>query len=163
MIEDFLSLLKKVSEGDETAWQTLKKLFHEKNLTLDEQTQAFAHVKKMAKSNVYAMYAQALFYDEGLGVQQDTEMAFILMREAAGLGHSAATFEIGRRFLYGIGIPQNYPHALQWLSRAAESPHYYPPAMFHIGLIYEKGWGVPVDLEQAKQWMDKAVAKGYVQ
>ena len=162
MIEDLLSLLKKIAEGDAFAWEALKKLFHENNLTAEAQFQAFSYMKQMAKSNVYAMYAQALFYDEGLGTKPDLEMALILMREAAGLGHTAATFEVGRRFLYGIGIAQNYQQAFLWLNRAAESPHYYPAAMFHIGLMYEKGWGVAVDTAKAKDWMDRAAAKGYV-
>ena len=162
MAEDFLSLLKKICEGDVSAWQTFNTLFHQHNLTMDVQIQAFSYIKQMAKGNVYAMYAQALFYDEGIGAKQDPEMALILMREAAGLGHTAATFEVGRRFLYGIGIAQNYQHALQWLTRAAESPHYYPAAMFHIGLIYGKGWGVAMDQAKAKAWMDKATAKGYL-
>ena len=161
MIENFLQLLKKICEGDEFSWQTLKKFFDEKKLSADEQVQAFSYIKQAARRNVYAMYAQALLYDIGLGAKQDLEMSFILMREAAVLGHAAATYEVGRRFLFGMGIEQNYQNAFQWLIRAAESPYYYSAAMYHVGLIYEKGWGVLSDAAKAKEWMEKAAAKGY--
>lgn len=161
MVADFLQLLKKVCEGDTQAWQTLHKLFVEHALSADEQTQAFTYVRRTAKTNVYAIYAQALFYDNGLGTKQDFEMAFIVMREAATHGHADAIFEVGRRFLYGIGVEKNYESALRWLMLAASSPHYHPGAMYHLGLMYEQGLGVQQDAEQAQKWMREAEEKGY--
>ncbi|MEO8400988.1 MAG: tetratricopeptide repeat protein [Gammaproteobacteria bacterium] len=161
MITDLLQLLKNVCSGDEQAWLTLKKLFDEKKLSEDEQKQAFLYVKQAAKSNVYAIYIQGFFYDMGLGIRQDIEMAYLLMREAAGHGHSAATFEVGRRFLYGVGIEKSEHTAFQWLTLAATSPHYHPAAMHYLGLMYEHGMGVPQNLEKAKEWKEKAAVKGY--
>jgi TPR repeat protein len=161
MMTDFTQLLKKVSEGDKPAWEQLKKFFVEKALSPAEQAQVFSYIKNASKTNVYALYVLGLLHDLGLGTRQDYEMAYIVMREGAAHGYSVAIFEVGRRFLLGIGIEANYQNALQWLTLAASSPHYHPAAMYFVGLMYEKGLGVKQDSVQAKKWMEKAAAKGY--
>ncbi len=161
MIADFLQLIKKVGEGDEQAWQTLKKLFLDQALSPTELSQVFLYIKNASKTNVYALYSLGLLYELGLGTRQDFAMTFLVMREAAAHGYALAIFEVGRRFLYGIGIEQNYHNAMQWLTLAASSPHYHPAAMYLVGFMYEKGLGVPQNALHAKEWMDKAVEKGY--
>ncbi|EKD72889.1 MAG: hypothetical protein ACD_45C00547G0004 [uncultured bacterium] len=161
MTIELLPLLKNVCAGDESAWLTLKNDFLEKKLSAEEQTQVYLYIKQAAKTNVVAIYIHALLYDHGFGTKQDSEMAFLLMRAAAAEGHSAATFEVGRRFLYGIGIERNLESAFQWLTMTATSPHYHPAAMYHLGLMYEQGLGVPRDPAKAKEWQDKAREKGF--
>ncbi len=161
MISEFIQLLKKVCEGDEVAWHVLEKHFQDKTITIDEQTQAHLYIKRMGDTYPHAIYIRALLYDRGYGVVQDVEMAFLLMRDAAGRGHIIAIHEVGTRFFKGIGVDQNYERAIEWLKLAAGSPNYYPPAMHQLGMMYTQGLGVTVDPVKAQQWFDKAIAKGY--
>lgn len=161
MIENFSGLLKKVIGGDEPSWEKLKQYFKDHVLTEAEQEQVHLYFKKFNHQYSHAIYLRAFLYDYGYGVPVDLEMAFLLMREAAAAGHSAATFEVGRRFFYGLGIEKNQVNALQWITIAAESPHYYPAAMYHLGLIYEKGIGISKDQALADHWFQKAKMKGY--
>lgn len=78
------------------------------------------------------------------------------MREAAAKGHSLAIYEVGHRFLVGLGVEKNYQNALQWLEIAATSPHYIRPAMLDLSRMYDEGLGTDVDKDQAKLWKEKA-------
>ncbi|MHB1949515.1 MAG: tetratricopeptide repeat protein [Gammaproteobacteria bacterium] len=160
MISDLNDLLRNIVKGDEPAWQILRKYFEDNLLSNNELEQVHLYIKHMSKENLHAIYVHALLYDHGMGVKQDYEMAFILMRTAAVKGHVAAMYETGRRYLYAIGIAKNTNNAEQWLSLAASSPHYYAQAMHLLGLMYQEGLGVDKDPVKAKEWLEKAIQKG---
>lgn len=161
MIEDFSMLLKNLVKGDLRAWYTLQEYFAKNLLNELEQTQLHLYLKKSAEQYTHSIYLRGLLYENGFGVAKDPEMAFLLMREAAARGHSAATFDVGRHFYYGIGVEKNMNNAFQWITVAAESPHYYPEAMFYLGKMYEQGLGIPVNEELAHYWFQRAKLKGF--
>lgn len=159
MIENFSILLRKTVEGDDVSLSILLIHFKEHTLSIQEQEQTHAYLKQAAHSHHHAIYLRGLLYEYGYGVKQDFTMSFLFMREAASKGHAKAIYEIGHHFLQGLGVEKNETHALQWLTRAAESPYYVAEAMFDLGLMYEQGLGVEVDLKQAEKWYEQAAQK----
>ncbi len=162
MIQDLPQLLRNISSGDITAINTLLDYFKEHILSTEEQEQIHLYLKQASRQSYHVIYFLALLYDNGYGVKQNFDMAFVLMREAAAKGHSLATYEIGHRFLMGIGVEINDEAAFQWLTIAAGSPHYVADAMYDIGTMYEQGLGVGPDSQQAREWYEKAAKKGHV-
>lgn len=114
-MEDLLKLLKSVCEGDELAWQTLQKNFANHVLSETESANVHRFLKKMETSHPHAIYIRAWLHEYGYGVKKDLEMTFILMRDAASHGHIDAIYEVGRRYLYGIGIDVNVENSMKWL------------------------------------------------
>lgn len=156
MIPDFVKLLRLTTESDESAWKSLEGHFQAKTISDEETLQVVVYFKQMSKRFPHATYIRAFLFDHGYGEKPDPEMAFILMREAAAKGHPGAMYEVGRRFMEGLGIEQHYGNAAQWLTAAAKSPYFYAPAMNLLGLMYEKGLGVDPDSEKAQEWYSLA-------
>lgn len=160
MAETFLQLARDANRGDKIAIQTLLTDFAENKFSTFEQEQIHLFLKQEARTNHYAVYVRAILFERGLGVPQDVEMAFILMREAAGKGNEEAIYEVGHRLLEGIGIDKNEIGALQWLKMAAGSPYYHPDAMYDLGRMYEFGLNVETDTVQSLEWYQKAAKMG---
>ncbi|RDI46885.1 tetratricopeptide repeat protein [Aquicella lusitana] len=161
MIEDFAQLIKQAAAGDEASVHRLLEHFRAQAISVEEQEQLQLYLKHAARQDHHAIYLQGILYEHGYGVAQDNDMAFLLMREAAGKGNAKATYEVGRHYLQGIGVSQHYESAFQWLSRAAGSPHYVPEAMYDLARLYENGWGVAPDANEARVWYEKAASKGH--
>ena len=161
MTNEMLQLLKEASMNNENAVQVLLLRFQENKLSHIEQEEIYYYMKQMSHHNVQAIYIEALFYDVGLGIKQNRDMAFLLMREASAKGHAKAIYEVGLRFLEGVGVDQHYDNAREWLEIAADSPHYVREAMFIMGYLYEEGLGIEINLEIAKAWYEKAALKGH--
>lgn len=161
MIEDFPQLIKKAAAGDDSAIDTIIIYFKEQAVSVEEQEEIHIYLKHAEHQSHHAIYFRALLYDYGYGVKQDSDMAFILLREAAAKGNSKAAYEVGRHFLEGIGIEKNDDNAIQWLKLAAGSPHYVREAMYDLGRMYEQGLGAQADPAKAKEWYEKAAKKGH--
>lgn len=147
--------------GEEASLQALLLQFKEQKLTMEEQEQIHLYLKQVSQQSHHAIYLRALLYDAGYGVKQDFEMAFILMRDAASKGNSKAIYQVGWRFLEGVGVTTNYDNALQWLRMAADSPFYITEARYDLGRMYELGMGVDKDLAKAISWYEKAAQQGH--
>ncbi len=160
MNEELADFLRKAVSGDNNSIQAILHSFKERKLSSEEQEQVHIYIKQAARTSHHAIYLRAMLYDYGYGVRQSSDMAFILMREAAAKGNASATYEIGHRYLEGIGVERNYDNALQWLKLAAGSPYYVADAMHDLGVMYERGLGVAVDGGVAETWHQKAAQKG---
>jgi TPR repeat protein len=55
----------------------------------------------------------------------------------------SAQFNLGQRYEYGIGIPQDYAQAAAYYRKAADRG--YAAAQQYLGFLYESGKGVPQD------------------
>ncbi len=82
-----------------------------------------------------------------------------LLRTAATKGHPAADYEIGIRYIDGVGVPQSTEEGLRWLNRAADAG--VTPAHFRLGGLYEKGLGVKKNTELARRHYVLAADKGH--
>jgi len=71
---------------------------------------------------------------------------------------SAANYNLGEKYYYGNGVPQDYTKAAKWYRKAAEQG--YAPAQSNLGVMYEHGKGVPKDYTKAVEWYRKATEQG---
>lgn len=101
-----------------------------------------------------SMFQLAHLYDDGKGVEQDSEKAMNLYRNAAELGHVNAQFNMGCILL----DKEKYSEAKKWFLMAAEQGDI--EAEYNLGYIYEKGYGVDVNLEEACRWYKLAADQG---
>ncbi len=73
-------------------------------------------------------------------------------------GDADAQFQLGVKFINGIGTAQDFTAAAQWLAMAAAQGH--PDAQLNLGLQFMDGHGVEHDLAKAKDLFLEAASKG---
>ncbi len=71
--------------------------------------------------------------------------------------HPLALLLWGDCHLEGVGVPQNYPLALDLLQSAAQAGQ--ADAQRIVALMYLRGWGVSKNAPQALHWLQRAVAQ----
>ena len=76
----------------------------------------------------------------------------------AAKGDASAEALLGRAYYEGLGVPRNYPTALEWLNKAVAQNS--ADALFFLGLMYEHGRGVAQDLDKALKLFDQAADHG---
>lgn len=69
-------------------------------------------------------------------------------------GNIQAQYQMGLRYLHGIGIPVSPSSAVEWLSMSAEKG--FEDAQYLLGTCYEKGVGVERNLTTAVTLYEKA-------
>ena len=65
---------------------------------------------------------------------------------------------IGRLYLNGLGVSQDYNEAMRWFRKAADAGNVC--AKDWIGWMYQHGHGVSQDDTEAMQWYRKAAEAG---
>ena len=99
-------------------------------------------------------------YLNGIGINQNIEKGIELLTRAAENGHYAAMYELGKIFLDGKHVPQNFQEAYQRFSKAAEKGNHYA-AMHELGKMYLYGKGIPKDLDKALECLNRASEGGH--
>ena len=105
-----------------------------------------------------AAFLMGTAYAEGLGVEEDQELAMAWYFRAADLGNMLAQHNIGNAYREGINAPVDAGMAAYWFHRAAEQGDALP--MFWLGQFYELGEGVARDREQALRWYRESARRG---
>lgn len=67
-----------------------------------------------------AMIQMSIFYDTGVGVEQDPNMAAQWLHRAAVAGHPWAQQHYGERLIRGEGVAKNEAQGRIWLQKAAK-------------------------------------------
>ncbi len=80
-------------------------------------------------------------------------------RRAAGQGYAAAERNLGRMYVDGKGVPQDYDQAVTLFRKAAAAGS--AVAQANLGVMYAEGEGVPRDDSEAVTWYRLAAALGY--
>ena len=80
------------------------------------------------------------------------------LRLKADQGDATAQNNLGFRYGYGIGVPQDDKEAVRWYRLAAEQGH--ASSQFNLGLMYDNGQGVPQDYKEAVRWYRLAAEQG---
>ena len=88
----------------------------------------------------------------------DNEVSFINVREKLDFSDANVQFEIGRRFIYGFGIPQNTNEAFKWFLLSAKQGN--AKAQNNVGQCYRLGNGVDCDCSKAFDWYLKSAEQG---
>ena len=91
----------------------------------------------------------------------DTTKSFDLLTKAGEMGSRNAQKELGNRYYWGEGIPEDRSKAMEWYKRAAEGGEGDSHANEMLGMFYEEGVGVEQDWRQAAQHYKAAMAGYY--
>ena len=84
--------------------------------------------------------------------------ALAALNSAAAHGDSEAQYNLGERYLIGVGVIQDNKEAVSWCREAAEQGHAH--AQILTGWIYNFGEAVPKDDVEANRWYRKAAEQG---
>ncbi|CEK09914.1 tetratricopeptide repeat protein [Legionella hackeliae] len=96
------------------------------------------------------------------GWQQQANYQAVLsqMYGKAILGESAAQFELGQLYHYGVIVAKNIPQAITYYKLAAQQQDVR--AEYNLGILYLGGLTDPVDYQQGINWLMDAAFKGNV-
>ena len=153
-----------------------------KNIPLDLD-KAVDHYAKAAVAGYANAYLRiGYFRINGIGIKQDYSSALGWFAKAAHLGKHKAQWWLGYLYSHAIGyvkkdyeeeasfwdmIPLDYPEALKWYIRAAQSGD--PECQYMIGYFYEHGGdimqefpGIPLNHEEAVKWYTLAANQNFV-
>ena len=81
------------------------------------------------------------------------------LEELSKSGSARATFELGRHYETGAGVPESYTKAFDLYCKAAKTGH--ADAAYHLAQLYLHGQGVGRNRVQAAAWIERAVEKGH--
>lgn len=99
----------------------------------------------------------ALYYQLGLFVEKDPQLATRYQREAAAAGSADAQFELANDLVNQEGVTPDWPAAVAWYEKAAAQDHIR--ALVKLGDILREGRpGVPVDYARSLGYAKRAMA-----
>ncbi len=129
--------------------------------TYDEGLDAIAEAlpwysKAAAKGNARAQTRMGELYDEGLGVEQDTDLAMDWYAKAAAQGDDEAQLALGLHYTQDLN---DNASALKLFREAAEQGN--PEAQYQLGLLYLGEPGVARNVLQA--WLYLSLAADTVE
>jgi TPR repeat protein len=116
----------------------------------------FWYKKAFSNGNVSAAINIATIYQD----KKNNKRAFFWYSKAAELNDGDALFEIGYRYLKGLGVRRKYNKAVKYLEQAIHSDNITEEsrekAFYWLGMIYYDGLGVKKTLSLALKWFEMA-------
>lgn len=95
------------------------------------------------------------FEDFSNSIINDSQKNIILITRAAALeGKMSSQWLIGKMYMEGVDLVQDYELAAKWLTKSAEQG--YADAEYLLGLLYSAGDGVEQSDNLALEWYSKA-------
>lgn len=92
--------------------------------------------------------------------QRDFSAALNEYKSAANNNDREAQYLLAKMYFAGEGTTQNYPQAVHWYRKSAESG--YAPAQFALGMMLERRQGVRrTNFFAALKWIEKAAGQEY--
>jgi TPR repeat protein len=85
-------------------------------------------------------------------------ISVLVDKTAAEADDTNAEFNLASRYLFGLGVPRNYPAASHWYRLAAARK--FADAQDGLGTMYYSGYGVHQDDASALHWYGLASEKG---
>ena len=112
--------------------------------------------------NATAQLIVGLCYENGLGVEQNSETAMKWYELASEQKNAPAQVRLAYCYALGLGVPKDAAKAVQLIQDAAGAGD--PEAQFTLALYYSKGmYGLEKNLEESFAWMQKSAEQGYGQ
>ena len=105
----------------------------------------------------YILFVLVMAFGSFSALAQDAGFQEMLRR--AESGDAEAQSNLGRKYLNGDGVAQNYQEAMQWLRLAAEQGD--ASAQSNLGVMYQRGEGVAQSDQEAVKWYRLAAEQGY--
>lgn len=100
-----------------------------------------------------ALFAEALRYYEGDGVDKDMDKALLLFEKSTEQGFAPGQDNLGFMYETGSGVPRDAALAAEWYRKAGEQG--YASGCWHLAMLYREGKGVPQSDRLADEWFDK--------
>lgn len=111
--------------------------------------------KAAAQNNGDGLWALALAYEHGRGVEEDVEKAIECYRKGAELGHAPSQHSLACYYFRGDVLEEDHEKAFTLCMKSAEQG--YGLAMRDVGRAYQFGNGVDDDMSLAIEWYEKAL------
>lgn len=126
-----------------------------------DQTAALDAMWKAVKGNpedYNALCSLGMFYEQGIGMEQNMEQALTCYRQAAEHKEPMAQFALGMCYFFGNGLEQNDKLAMEWAQQAAQQD--WAEAQYFLGLQHYLGEHTDQDLYLALSYLRKAEENG---
>ena len=133
-------------------------LFH---LSVKAQEYSPELERSARNGDIDAMYDLGACYIDGLGIEQNDEMAVVWLKKAANAGQPDALGLLGDCYLYGWGVRQDYERAFHFLDEAISKGN--TRAMNRAGDCFYYGWGVEQNYEEAFTYYQGAAEGGEIE
>lgn len=160
----FQSLLSGYENGIMYVCNNLGDAYYYGRGTEQSYEKAYEMFKKGSDSNPICKYRQSEMLRRGEGVEQDNEMAYKLLEEAAIAGFARAQYRLGCDLYEGILIPRNYSKAVDLLAKALQDKYLIDEIRGDIcrklSICYRFGRGVEADEQQADEYNRLAASYG---
>jgi TPR repeat protein len=88
----------------------------------------------------------------------DGRKALEAIHGSATRGDARSQVRLGRMYLDGAGVDQDFDLALEWFQRSAEQGN--GEAFAYLGHMHEKGLGIDQDIQKASEFYRKSAAQG---
>lgn len=182
-IEKGMELLRQAAElGDSKALYVLAICYKKGKYVEQDNSRAFELLQKCIQADKKPQYVNFLgdFYRDGIGTEQDYEVASQHYQWAADNGNVEAMLSLSKLYKEGIGVEKNEEYAAalqaQWWETIQWNIYGIMPleiakekakegsveAMYQLGERYLQGNGVDQNVEIASDWWHKAAMKGHV-
>lgn len=106
-----------------------------------------------------SMVELANCYDEGLGIEQDYEVAKKLYEKAAEQDEPEALLNVGFNYFCGLYGKPNFEKAMEYYEKAVEDLPWM--AWFCMARLYEGGGNMPYNPEKYFQYMELSAEQDY--
>ncbi len=107
---------------------------------------------------VPAIFRLGTFYEKGMSVKKDAEIARRYYLQAADRGNAKAMHNLAVLDADGGGKGANYKSASEWFRKAADRG--VADSQFNLGILYARGIGVEQNLAESYKWFSLAAAQG---
>ena len=91
---------------------------------------------------------------------KENEQSIDFTNHNVDLSDAEVQLEMGRRFIYGFGVPKNDMEAFKWFTLSANQGNIV--AIRCLGVCYSKGDGVNQNYSEAFKWFLKAAEQGNI-
>ena len=107
---------------------------------------------------VPAVFRLGTFYEKGMSVKKDADIARRYYLQAAERGNAKAMHNLAVLDADGGGKGANYKNASEWFRKAADRG--VADSQFNLGILYARGIGVEQNLAESYKWFSLAAAQG---
>ena len=161
-LEKAVAAEKKIDSGDPQAEADLAAFYMFMGNSLDQAdpekdyTIALTFAQSAAaQNNGDGIWALALAYEHGRGVEANVERAIELYRKGAELGHAPSQHSLACYYFRGDVVEADHDLAFELCMKSARQG--YGLAMKDVGRCYQFGNGVEDDMDLAIEWYEKAL------
>ena len=107
---------------------------------------------------VPAVFRLGTFYEKGMSVKKDADIARRYYLQAAERGNAKAMHNLAVLDADGGGKGANYKNASEWFRKAADRG--VADSQFNLGILYARGIGVEQNLAESYKWFSLARGAG---